>query len=308
MLIEVDRQTFKSYFPGDPHPFISEGFIELNREKADSLIRLVWMTEKPVLGLVAAIRNGMMLSPFSAPFGGFHFRNEVVYASEIDSFLAALKDYTVKNNLKGFEITLPPDLYHHTINAKFVNSLVRNGYLQAVPEITNWVDLTRFSGVFHQKNSREYYRQSVRNGLTFTRSDNEDDKRAVYDLIRNNREKFGRPIFMNLADLDNTSSLWSIDYFKVCTAEGILVASAIFYQFHKDICYAVFWGDNEEGRPLRAMDFIAFNLWTYYKNLGYKFIDLGISTESGKPNDGLLRFKESHESDSSLRFRFYWHN
>jgi hypothetical protein len=42
----------------------------------------------------------------------------------------------------------------------------------------------------------------------------------------------------------------------------------------------------------------------YYKNLGFKYIDLGISSESGIPNEGLMRFKESHEAVSSLRFRF----
>lgn len=111
---------------------------------------------------------------------------------------------------------------------------------------------------------------------------------------------------MTFEDILNMGSLWPVDYFKVLSEDGALVASAIFYRSHPDICYAVFWGDNEEGRPLRAMDYLAFELWSYYKALGYKYIDLGISTENGNPNEGLLRFKESHESASSLRYRFVW--
>lgn len=111
---------------------------------------------------------------------------------------------------------------------------------------------------------------------------------------------------MTYEDIVMTGDLWPVDYFKVMAADRTIVASAVLYQNHPEIVYAVFWGDTETGRPLRAMDFLAFNLWSYYKNLGYKFIDLGISTETGNPNEGLLRFKESHESVSSLRYKFNW--
>ncbi len=87
-----------------------------------------------------------------------------------------------------------------------------------------------------------------------------------------------------------------------------MVAAAIFYQFQKNIAYGVYWGDNLFGRKLKSMDFLSYNLWTYYKSLGFKYIDLGITTESGIPNEGLLRFKENHECNSSLRFRFKYQN
>jgi hypothetical protein len=83
-----------------------------------------------------------------------------------------------------------------------------------------------------------------------------------------------------------------------------MVASAIFYRFTSNIAYAVFWGDNLLGRSLNAMDYLIFNLWNHYKSLGYIYIDIGNSTEYGIPNETLLRFKEIHECDSSLRFRF----
>jgi hypothetical protein len=130
------------------------------------------------------------------------------------------------------------------------------------------------------------------------------EKMEIYDLICKNRAKYGRPIYMTFKDIIDMNRLWPVDFFKVNSGDGSIVASAIFYRNHPDIGYAVFWGDNEAGRQLRAMDYLAFNLWTYYKDLGYKYLDLGISTEAGSPNEGLLRFKESHESTSSLRYKF----
>lgn len=305
MLVETDLYTYRKTFPVDPHPFISDNFIELNRLKVDRIVRLLRKDVKHVIGLIAGIQDNKLKSPFSAPFGGFHFRNEIIYSNEIDGFLAELTEYAESAGLERIELTLPPDLYNPTFNAKIINSLIRNGYSCHVPDITNWVDLRLFSGEFSQKNSREYYRQGVRNGLTFIKTEEEEDKSEIYNLIAENRQKFGRPIFMTLSDLLLIESIWPVDYFKVLSHGTRNVAAAIFYRSLRDICHAVFWGDNEEGRPLRAMDFMVLNLWSYYKNEGYTCIDLGISTEYGVPNEGLLRFKESHEAVSSLRYRFY---
>ena len=306
MLIEVDKITYGRYFPVSPHPFISESFIELNSGKTDKIVRLVEDVEEPVIGLVAGIKDGVLQSPFSAPFGGFHFRKENIYISEIDRFTDSLRSYLVSGKLKGMELILPPDIYHLSFNAKIINSLIRLGFRFLVPEITNWVDLQKFRETFSQKNSREYYRQAVRNNLVFSVTSIDEDKREIYNLICQNRAKFDRPIFMTLENILSTGNLWPVDFFRVNSADHSLVASAIFYRTFQGICYAVFWGDNDAGRPLRAMDYLIFNLYSYYKNLGFKYLDLGISTESGSPNEGLLRFKESHEATSSLRYKFVW--
>lgn len=308
MLIDVDAKTYSGFFPSNPNPFISDPFIELNKGKTERVIRLADDGEKPGIGLIAGIKGGMIQSPFSAPFGGFHFRNEIMYISEIDQFITGLQEYIVAQVLQGMEITLPPDIYHSSFNTKSVNAFIRKGFQPALPEITGWVDLNLFQGNFTQKNSREYFRQALRNGLSFDITADAEEKEHIYELIRQNRAKFGRPIFMTFKDILNTSALWPTDFFKVIAKDGTLVASAIFYRSHPEIVYALFWGDNETGRPLRAMDFLAFNLWLYYKELGYKYIDLGVSTEAGIPNEGLLRFKESHEATSSLRYKFSWKN
>jgi len=306
MLIEVNSNTYHEHFPADPHQFISRPFIELNSGKAERIVRLIDDSGKAVIGLVAGINNGELQSPFSAPFGGFHFLKENIYISEIDRFLAYLQEYVASQELKGVEIILPPDIYHSTFNAKTISSLIRRGFQLKTPEITNWVNLLQFKGAFSQKNSREYYRQAIRNGLFFDQITETKQKMEAYDLICQNRAKFDRHIFMTFKDIENTSTLWPVDFFKVSTNDNRIAASAIFYRNHSDICYAVFWGDNEEGRLLRAMDFLLLNLWNYYKNMGFKYVDLGISTEEGHPNEGLLRFKESHEAESSLRYKFFW--
>jgi len=304
MLKEVDRTSYEKLFPSDPHPFISGAFAELNRSKAEKITRLVDEDGDLTIGLLAGVREGTLLSPFSAPFGGFHFRKENIYISDIERFLQLLSDYAASTFLNRIEIITPPDLYHMTFNTKVVNSLIRQGYSCKVPDITNWIELSRFDGVFSQKNSREYFRQAQRNNLEFSLTQNGSEKEEIYNLICMNRARFGRPIYMTLEDIITTGNIWPVDFFKVVSADNQIVAAAIFYRNHPEICYAVFWGDNDEGRPLRAMDYMLLKLLTHYKEVGYKYMDLGISTERGTPNEGLLRFKESHEALSSLRYRF----
>ena len=306
MLIDLDSLTYSKHFPVSPHPFISEAFTELNSAKCEKVVRLVEEKEKPGMGLVAGIRNGVIHSPFSAPFGGFHFRKDIMYIGEVDSFVDSLKEYIESQGLSGIDITLPPYIYHLTFNEKLVNALIRSGLNFKLPDITNWVNLKQFQEKFSQKNSKEYLRQAVRNALSFHLVDEREEQVEIYDIISSNRARFGRPIYMTFKDIEDTGALWPVDFFKVTTADKQMVASAIFYRSHPEICFALFWGDTEQGRPLRAMDFLTFHLWTHYKRLGFQYIDLGISTEAGHPNEGLLRFKESHEATSSLKYTFSW--
>lgn len=308
MLIEIDSKSYTRFFPSDPNPFISGPFTELNQGKVERIVLLVQDKDKPGMGLVAGIKDGMIRSPFSAPFGGFHYKHENIYASDVDAFVSDLKDYILSEGLKGIELTLPPDLYHSSFNAKCISALLRSGYQSQIPDVTSWINLDQFQGTFSHRNSREYYKQSLRKGLVFNVVSDPDEKKEVYTLISENRARYGRPIFMSFGDVCDASALWPTDFFKVTSADNALAASGIFYRSHPEIIYALFWGDNETGRPLRAMDFLAFNLWSYYKELGFKYIDLGISCEDGIPNDGLLRFKESHNGTSSLRYSFSWSN
>ena len=83
MITNINASKFNYYFPTDPHQFISEEFIVLNEEKVDKVVRLVQDIKKVQIGLIAGVRGGILLSPFSAPFGGFHFKNEKIYPAAI---------------------------------------------------------------------------------------------------------------------------------------------------------------------------------------------------------------------------------
>lgn len=308
MLVEVDSKTYNNLFNDSPHPYISSGFIELNAHKVDNILRIVESPQRTSMGLIVGLKDGLLKSPFSAPFGGFHFRKDNQYLSEIETFIINLKEFIKKENLKGIEITLPPDIYHLSFNSKCINIFLRNEFELSVPEITNWINLNEFTGMFLNRGARKYYNQALRHELRFEILNDINEKEKGFNIICENRARFGRPIYMTFSDLIKTGNLWKVDFFGVYNNYNNLLSAGVFYRGHESIIQGIFWGDSEEGRPLRAIDFLSLNIWNFYKNLKYQAIDLGISTEDGIPNEGLIRFKESHDCNSSLRFSFKWKN
>jgi hypothetical protein len=305
MIVEVEQPEYRNIFPEDPHPFLADGFFDINRHKVEKIVHLV-SSENKSMGLMAGLLKGALQSPFSAPFGGFHFRHEKLYVGEVMDFMRSLIDFCRSHSIASFELTLPPDIYHPSLNAKLVNVLTRLGFECETPEITSWVDLTAFGGNFAKRSAREYVGQALRNQLRFEQTTERGRCEQIYELVAENRQRQGRPIHMKFEEIHRMNSLWPVDYFSVYDNKEQLVAGAIMYRQHPAIIQAVFWGDSEQGRPLRAMDFLTYRLWNHYKELKYAFIDLGISTENGIPNEGLLRFKETHDCVSSLRFRFVY--
>lgn len=308
MLVEVVDKTYQKKFPKSPHPYISESFIENVKFKAGQVVRLIEENKKVSIGLIAGIKDGVLLSPFSAPFGGFHFTHDNVFTSEIDQFVVKLINYAYQRNIKMIKLTLPPDIYHQSFNSKMSNSLLRNGFYHEIPEIINWIDLKQFNGTFSSRSARKNLNTSLRCKLSFHIAQEIKEKELAYQIIIENRVKFGRPIYMVFADLLHVSELWPVDFFLIKNKDQEAVAAAIFYRGHEKIVQGVFWADTDQGRSYRAMDFLAWNLWNHYKKLNYNCIDLGRSSTYGIPNNGLIRFKEDIGCTSALRLTFKWNH
>src|SRR5690554_5037667 len=140
MLVEVSKEEYRKHFPTDASPFISEAFIELIEKKQD---RVVWLMKEdnPSIGLLVGLKDGKLRSPFSAPFGGFHYSHEYIFYNMVHEFLSDLKEYVAREGLKQVAITLPPDLYQVNMNAKFINAFIRLGFKMEVPDLNSCIDL-----------------------------------------------------------------------------------------------------------------------------------------------------------------------
>ena len=118
----------------------------------------------------------------------------------------------------------------------------------------------------------------------------------IYEIVRINHESHGYPVHMSLDDIMATSKVIDMDFFIV-RKEGRGVASAIIYRTSKEVVQLIYWGDLAEGRELRPMNFLSYNIVRHYAEnsgeSGVRYFDLGPASSDGIPAVGLCDFKES---------------
>ncbi len=305
MLVEVSKKEYRRFFPTDGNPFISEAFIELNEKKQDRVIRLI-KEGNYSMGLLVVLKDVIMRSTFSAPFGGFHYRNEKLTYNLVYEFLSSLKKYALKEQLKEISITLPPEPYQVNMNAKLVNAFIRLGFKMETPDLNNVVNLKDFNGKWVKSEIAQNCRKAIKNGLVWSKTTDIDEMKEAYDVIHNNRTGLGRKIHMTLEDILDVKEVLPVDFFIIRDVDEICVGAAVLYRGHEKIVQGVFMGGDLERRNLGVIDYMYLKLYNYYKEMGFDYLDMGTSSLQGDPNMGLLRFKEIHESETSLRYTFTW--
>src|SRR5690554_1537423 len=247
MLVEVSKKEYRRFFPTDGNPFISEAFIELNEKKQDRVIRLI-KEGNYSMGLLVGLKDGIMRSPFSAPFGGFHYRNEKLTYNLVYEFLSSLKKYALKEQLKEISITLPPEPYQVNMNAKLVNAFIRLGFKMETPDLNNVVNLKDFNGKWVKSEIAQNCRKAIKNGLIWSKVSDIDEMKEAYDVIHNNRTGLGRKIHMTLEDILDVKEVLPVDFFIIRDVEGNCVGAAVLYRGHEKIVQGVFMGGDLEDR------------------------------------------------------------
>ncbi len=305
MIHEVTKKEYRDTFPTNPHIYISDEFLDLVNYKVEHEIRLM-QDDKTQIGIIAGIKNESLVSPYSAPFGGFHYTHEYISYDVINEFIGNLKEYVKTHGLKAIEITLPPDIYQTCMNAKLVKAMLDNGYKLNKPDFTNWVNIAEFDGKWVSKKAANICRKAVNNRLTFHHVEDKPSQQKAYDIIYRNRIEQNREIHMSLECILEVNSIIPIDFFLIKDSEGENSGAGIFYRGHQDIAQGIFMGDEMEKRQLGVINFLVMNIYDFYKQQNFKYIDLGTSSLAGEPNIGLIRFKEIHNCATSLRYSFSW--
>ncbi|MFA6701539.1 MAG: hypothetical protein WCR12_01625 [Dysgonamonadaceae bacterium] len=305
MLNNVSKDLYRSNFRTDTHFFLSEGFIEVVKNKTEEVFRFI-KDDDTSIGIIFGLKEKILFSPFSAPFGGFHYTHEYISYNVINDFIADLKEYIIYNQFIGVYITLPPEIYQENMNAKFINSFIKLGFNMQTPDITNWIDLKKFDGTWNNRKVYQNIRKAYSNQLSCSITTEKELMQDAFNLISQNRIGQGRKIHMTFEEILELKKLISIDFFIVKNCNGELSGAAVIYHGHDSIVQAIFLADDINRRELRVIDFMYMKIFEYYKQMGFDYIDLGTSTSCGEPNIGLINFKERHNCASSLRYSFIW--
>lgn len=306
-IIEVSSKEYAMIIVHTLFVYAGIEFNNLNSYKCDSVHYLLLKDIHYRMGIIGGIKNNMFLSPFSASFGGFSFLREDIRLEYIDKALDCLIEWCKNKNLSGIYLTLPPLFYNESQNPKLTNCLYRKSFKIVKIDLNYHFNLSKLDDTYINhiwKEARNNLRKAIFNNLEFKYCMSYEEKVIAYDIIRQNKESHCYTLFLDLNQIIETAKIVACDFFLVKDTNFRPIASAIVYQVSVDIVQVIYWGDLCEYRNLRAMNFLAYKIFEYYKILGKKIVDLGPSTSCSIPNYGLSVFKESIGCEITSKFSF----
>ena len=304
-ILELSSQEYGQVFNRPYHVFNSAEFSEMNKYKCDKLHYLAFKDSKVRLGLILGERDGVLCSPFSAPFGGFSSLR-TVDVEAYEEAVMALKQYVDEHHMP-VRISLPPAFYGETHISKSFSALLHGGARILYSDLNYQYRLEHFENFEDnlERNAKKNFHNALKNSFVFEclNSSDPNDVGRAYEVIRKNRESRGFPLRMSLQNVLDTVNVIDADFF-VTSFEGMDVAAAQVFHVSDGICQVIYWGDVPEYAHLRVMNYFTYKVFEHYFNQGLKILDIGPSTEKGIPNYGLCSFKESIGCEVSLKHTF----
>lgn len=280
------------YASANNHIYNTVSFNELNAGRC----RQVYYLSAGKVGWILGERDGLLLSPFSAPFGGPVYGPERPGEADIEAAVKALACYGRERGL-GVRVTLPPALYYPEPAPLVEAAMARYGRL-LYTDTNHHIDIRAYDDplkVMH-RSARHNYKLSLPLDYRFIRLDghNPDDIARAYEVIRINRAWRGYPLRMTLEQVVRTAPV--VDgHFGVLSLEGKDLAAVQMHRVTPGVMQVVYWGNvPDERREVRPMARLVPEVMAWCRDMGVSIVDAGPSSENGVLNVGLAEFKESH--------------
>lgn len=292
----VTKEAYTQVLGVSYHAFGTSVFNSLNDDLGYDILYILFKDTKYRLGIVGGVRDNGFCSPFSAPFGGFSFVEEHVTILQIEQAIIELKKMLSKKSINLINISLPPLCYNSNFISKQIIALRKCGLYESSIELNFFFRASSFSDSYTSmiwRNARKNLNRAVLNKLTFSTDSSLEFKKRAFQIIKENRKQKRYPLRMTWERVFKTLSVVSADFFIVQDSLGFDVASAMVFYINPKVVQVIYWGDLPQYSNLRAMNFLAFKVFEFYKSIGVEIVDIGPSTENGIPNYGLCEFKES---------------
>lgn len=302
---EVTSERYVEAISRHPHIFNTPPFVALNAHKVEAVRYLLFEDGAKVrLALVLGERDGRLLSPFSAPFGGLS-ANKEQRLETVNEAVELLVLYARQQH-KDIRIVLPPQFYEPNLIGYSINALSRMATLSYI-DLDYYFTLSRATNyeACLERNARKNLHRALTVGFEFIAIQPTDVNliRRAYNVIKANRAEHDYRLSMTWQDVADTIRIVRADFFLLCH-EGIDVAAAQIFHVADGIAQVIYWGDLRAYSHLRPMNYLAYRIFEHYRREGLRLLDIGPSTQDGEPNYGLCEFKSGIGCDVMPKFVF----
>ncbi len=307
-LKKITPNEYQQLTQGKELIFCSQEFLELNKDKVDSIHYLLYKEKKNRLAFAIGEKNKEWKAPFSAPFATTIELQKQVQLKYYWNFVELLNEYAIKKNIRNINIFLPPNAYHSRENSKLTNALLGNGYQINYIDLNFSLNLTNINQNnyinFISSAAKKNLNIALKSDLTFIKCISLESIKEAYQIIQINRIHKGYPLRMSLQEVLNTIKIIKSDCFLV-KKDNLSIAAAIMFYTSTKTVQLIYWGNIPDIEKYKPMNFLAYELIKYYKLKDIQFLDLGPSSENGIPSYGLCSFKENIGCEISEKYRFH---
>jgi hypothetical protein len=287
--------------------FNTEAFSVLNLSGSRTYRRFDTSAEGALVGTIAGVvDDGRFESGFSAPFGGFDFvrPNETVDRVElvVDTALAEVR----RAGCREVTFRLRPTAYGE-VEVLVQSTLLNRGLSVVACDLNQHIDLRPLSGVaayMEQLKSpaRRALRHAAEEPFAFTEAHEPEEWQTGYDVLAENRRAKGRQLSLGPDYIDRIRSAFPRQIRMFVLRHGTApCAAALTYDVLPATRLVVYWGDGHHQLPRSPMNYLALKVVEHSLASKTALLDLGISSDHGVPDHGLVRFKRSILAKTSLR-------
>jgi predicted N-acyltransferase len=258
---------------------------------------------------VAGWDGDELVSGYSAPFGGPDIAREHETAANVVGLVRTAVEAADAHGAASVRVRLKPPHYGEVESLlQFV--LLTTGFAADRFDLNYFVDLRPFadadgyeSGLKAQ--SRRAIRHARELSLVTEVVDRADDDawHAGYRVLEANRVSKGRPMRLPFDYVRSIRDAFPtvVRMLIMRTPEGTVCAAALLYRIARGHDVVQYWGDALHELPHSPMALLVRDVVEHALVTGAAFLDLGISTDHGVPNHGLIQFKRSIGAEAEVR-------
>lgn len=287
------------YNISDPHPWDKhpELFLYFNSDhlklhKVD--ITIYCIGDPNTRGILFPIHiDGIVaLSPFKGHFGGIQVIGDWSQ-EEIKDFVSKVKSILHDKGVRTFELKQSAECY--SINSgRINNALISLGFKAKTIERNYHIDVTeqRFEEKIHHSERRKLNKcYSSGFGMQVLGS---HGLKESYELINTARQEKNTPMSLSYQALVDLMSVFPNDHFVFNAFDKEhLIATIICIRNHQNVLYSFLPAHLSSYNQHSPLVILYEFIYDYCFKNGIGVLDLGIASDNGIDNEGLMRFKKN---------------
>ncbi len=290
--------------------FTDPRFHDLNGVPADRRWRHEHRSGGRLVGVVdGVLEDGVLLSGYSAPFGGPDLVRADPAVDDVLGLVAGTLERARADGVRELRIRARPPVYS-AAEPVLEYAMLHLGLRVEHCDLNQHLDLA--AGGDPLAGMRERKRRYVRAALTrphdLVEVDDGEGLAACHAVVAANRAAHGRPAPLSRDYLARARRAFPgrVDLLLL-RVEDRPAAAAVVYRVLDDVDQVVSWADVPDAGPRSPMELLAHLLAVRSRERGARLLDLGPSTEKdGTPNAGLVAFKRSIGAVPGTRKVFVW--